>query len=295
MVRVKNSETICACCGEIKSSSKGFSDGYGVQSRERLRICKQCNKKKLEKYSTYLTEQGAFWVLCAENGIPFIQEVYNSSINVFNTVKNLGTTLFDVYIKKLKQLDVVYNGFWDSDKSLADLENITKFVEDANEKNQFDSSSLSFNELEKRWGRYDKPEEAYSFLEEAFKDYTENITEMDANLRNRYQDLCKAEYAKRKAEENGDMNEISKAQDNIIKLLKLLKLDDFKEVSVDPREKFIDRLIWTIENEEPAEEEDLNKYRDIAGFENSFREIMRSMRNLITGSKEYPNVPKEEQ
>ena len=71
--------------------------------------------------------------------------------------------------------------------------------------------------------------------------------------------MCKAEYAKRKAEDNGDINEISKAQDNIIKLLKLLKLDDFKETSVDPREKFIDRLIWAIENEEPSEEEDRKK------------------------------------
>ena len=117
---------------------------------------------------------------------------------------------------------------------------------------------------------------------------------MDTNLRNRYRDLCKAEYAKRKAEENGDVNEISKAQDNIIKLLKLLKLDDFKETSVDPREKFIDRLAWMIENEEPAEEEDKEKYRDIAGFESAFKEIMRSMKNLIAGTKEYPNVPKGE-
>jgi hypothetical protein len=49
-----------------------------------------------------------------------------------------------------------------------------------------------------------------------------------------------------------------------------------------------------IENEEPAEEEDKEKYRDIAGFEGAFKEIMRSMKNLIAGTKEYPNVPKGE-
>ena len=49
-----------------------------------------------------------------------------------------------------------------------------------------------------------------------------------------------------------------------------------------------------IENEEPAEEEDKEKYRDIAGFEGAFKEIMRSMRNLICNTKEFPNIPKEE-
>ena len=49
-----------------------------------------------------------------------------------------------------------------------------------------------------------------------------------------------------------------------------------------------------IENEEPAEDEDKEKYRDIAGYEKSFKEIMRSMRNLIAGTKDYPDIPKEE-
>lgn len=288
MGRIKTSEATCTCCGEIKSSTKYFSEGYGVQVGKKLRICKDCNEKKLEKYKTYLTAQGAFWVLCGENGLPYIQEVYDIAINVFKNVKNLDTTFVDVYVRKLKQLDTIYNGFWDSNRSLAELEHTNKEEENVN-------PSTDTIKLERRWGRFDNPEEAYTFLEEIYKDYTSGIQSMDTNLRNRYRDLCKAEYAKRKAEDNGDINEISKAQDNIIKLLKLLKLDDFKETSVDPREKFIDRLIWAIENEEPSEEEDRKKYKDIAGFEKSFAEIMRSMKNLIAGTKDYPNISKGEE
>lgn len=283
---MKYNEMICPCCREIKSQ-KEFSDGYGVQIGKKLNFCRECNNKKLEKYKSYLTEKGAFWVLCAENGLPYIEDVYNINMENYLKVKTPTKNLIDGYIKKLKQLDIIYNGFWDSDKMLDDLEH-------ENKENQTVDPKNDLLKMEQRWGRFDRPDEAYPFLEELYKDYTENILEMDTNLRNRYRDLCKAEYAKRKAEENGDVNEISKAQDNIIKLLKLLKLDDFKETSIDPREKFIDRLAWMIENEEPAEEEDKEKYRDIAGFEGAFKEIMRSMKNLIAGTKEYPNVPKGE-
>lgn len=49
-----------------------------------------------------------------------------------------------------------------------------------------------------------------------------------------------------------------------------------------------------IEEDEPAELEDREKYRDIAGFEKSFSEIMRSMKNLIAGTREYPDIPRDE-
>lgn len=283
----KETGIFCPCCQQIKKTVS-FSDGYGIQTSKKLPYCKQCNRQKLEKYQKFLSERGAFWTVCSENGIPFIKQVYDHTQNTFS--KNsitVGMSIFDLYIKYLKQLDIVYNGFWDSNVSLQELEyNPDVDSEESQGENAVD--------MERRWGKFDNPKEAYPFLEELFKEYTENIVDMDTNLRNRYRDLCKAEYAKRKAEENGDVNEISKAQDNIIKLLKLLKLDNFQETSVDPREKFIDRIAWMIENEEPAEEEDKEKYRDIAGFEKSFKEIMRSLKCLLTGSKDFPDIPREE-
>ena len=43
------------------------------------------------------------------------------------------------------------------------------------------------------------------------------------------------------------------------------------------------------------EEEDEQKYRDIAGYEVAFANIMRSMKNLNSKIKDYPPVPEEEQ
>lgn len=54
-------------------------------------------------------------------------------------------------------------------------------------------------------------------------------------------------------------------------------------------------MAWKFEQTEPAEIEDENVYRDIAGYEAMYKEIMRSMENFIKGSKNYPPIPKDEQ
>ena len=147
------------------------------------------------------------------------------------------------------------------------------------------------------WGKYPDDEyiDAYEFLEKTFQAYTQDFQEMDANLINRYRDLCKAEYRKRKADENGDVSEIKQAQANLTDLLKLLKLNDFQSNQKSEMEKMLERRIWMIENTRPAECEDLNIYRDFSGFEKTWNDILRCVRNLVAGTREYPDVPKDEQ
>jgi CRISPR/Cas system CSM-associated protein Csm5 (group 7 of RAMP superfamily) len=117
---------------------------------------------------------------------------------------------------------------------------------------------------------------------------------MDANLTNRYRDLCKAEYRKRKADESGDIGEIKQAQANLTDMLKLLKLNDFQSNQKSETEKMIERKIWMIENTKPAECEDLEIYKDVSGFETTWNHILRCVKNLVAGSREYPDVPREE-
>ena len=74
----------------------------------------------------------------------------------------------------------------------------------------------------------------------------------------------------------------------------MLNLSDFKKNESDERKQFIDRIAWMIEETEPAEEEDESKYRDIAGYEKIYDSFMRSMRNILTGDRNYPDIPKEE-
>lgn len=286
---MKSNEILCASCRQIKKQGE-FAMGYGAQAGRKVAVCKECCTAKLEKYENYVGRVGAFWLLAAELGLPFIQQVYDMAYHASISIKKDARRpdLVDLYVKKLNLLDTKYNGFWDSDTMLDDILNEHK------EKNVDPKTDLAL--MERRWGKFPEDfNEAYSFLEDMFDAYTEGIPNMDANLTNRYRDLCKAEYQKRKADESGDVQEIAKAQSNLNGLLKLLKLDDFKANNVDPREKFIDRLCWMIEETEPAEEEDRKKYADIAGFEKAYHGIMRSMRNLIAGTKDYPEIPREEQ
>lgn len=286
---MKSTENLCAYCRKTKSKGQ-FYPSIGIQFQERVPICMDCCKSKLDKYSAILGEDAGAWVLFGELGIPYIADKWRvSKISAkTNITKNRGVPdPIKLYIKSIKDGEIIYQGFWDSDVMYNDI--FSQKTKVSMIKN--DVSDLPA--MQKKWGKYDDPED-YEFLEETLMDYTEDLTSIDANLLNRYKDLCVAELAKRKAQERGDIGEISKAQDNVAKQLKLLKLDDFKQESTDEREKFIDRLCWMIEETEPAEEEDRKKYRDIAGFEEAFSQIMRSMRNLLVGNREYPDIPKEE-
>lgn len=75
--------------------------------------------------------------------------------------------------------------------------------------------------------------------------------------------------------------------------MKLLKISDFQRDEKSEDEKFIDKIVWMIEETEPAEEEDEEKYRDVAGYEEMYNEMMRCMRNLLTGTKDFPDIDPE--
>ena len=49
-----------------------------------------------------------------------------------------------------------------------------------------------------------------------------------------------------------------------------------------------------IEYSKPAECEDLQKYLDMVGYEKEKAMLKRSLRNAVTGSREYPDVTLQE-
>lgn len=277
---------ICARCGERKGSTS-FYPGYGDQSGDRILICNTCCADKLQKYRDRLGDEAGFWCLLAEVGVPYIKEVYADTVYRYEcTPKGKRGDFLGYYLKKLRQHETIYSGFWDSNIMLDELlESSRKQTRDA---------TMSIEEMEKIWGKYENYNEAYPFLEDTFNAYTEDILEMDANLTNRYRDLAKAEYRMRLAEEAGDIGDIAKAQQNVAKLLSLLKLDNFQENKQSETEKFVERMAWTIENTKPAECEDLEKYKDFSGFGKVWDDIMRCVQNLICHTREYPDVPKAE-
>ena len=274
-------------------SSKAFSNFHThiVVGKKYLPLCKTCCTKKLKDYISATKNEGAgLWCLLAEFGIPFLQEVWEPTQKIVFQSTNAGRKpdLFLTYLRVLKDLGIVVEGFWQSDMMLDDFMKIGK----DNGKEEV-KEVIDLNEQQQIWGKFE-PED-YEFLNFTFNEYTQELLEMDANLIRRYRDLAKAELRKRKADESGDIQEIAKAQDNLKKMLDMLNLSDFKKSDSDERKQFIDRIAWMIEETEPAEEEDESKYRDIAGYEKIYDSFMRSMRNILTGDRNYPDIPPEGQ
>lgn len=285
---MKYNEILCSSCRTIKSQTE-FANGYGAQAARKVSICKECCNAKLEKYEQRVGKVGAFWLLMAELGIPFIQQVYDVAYHASISIKKGAKRpdLVELYVKKLNLLDMKYDGFWDSDTMLDDILDEHKETLDP---------KLDLALMNRIWGKYpdDKYAEAYDFLEDRFNDYTKDILDMDANLTNRYRDLCKAEYQKRVADESGDIGEIQKAQKVVNDMLALLKLNNFQDVAKSDAQIAFEKAIAMIEYTKPAECEELDKYVDMCGHERDNAEMMRCLRNAIAGTRDYPEIPRDE-
>lgn len=287
---IKYLKNVCEFCGEKKTTTY-FYPNYGNQysNRTKLRYCKDCCTKRLAYYKEFLNEQASLWMVLSELGIPFISKIYKQVVEERSISRGAKSELVGHYIKKLMDSSTVYSGFWESDISINDI------IEKQNIEDE--KAQMDLEKMKEIWGKYPDDEyvEAYTFLQKTFKEYTDDLPiEMDANLTNRYRDLCKAEYRKRKADEVGDIGEIKQAQANLTEMLKLLKLNDFQSNQKSETEKMIERKIWMIENTKPAECEDLDIYRDVSGFEETWNHILRCVKNLVAGSREYPDVPRDE-
>lgn len=280
----------CGCCGTSKSTAQFHKSP--MDSRKFLPICKLCCKEKLKAY-TEITgkESAAMWLVLSELGVPFIQEIWDK-LEVFKATAGINTDLVMAYLRILNESCIKVDGFWQSDVML-------DMLMDSVVDREVEREELDLEEQQRIWGKFmvdgQLDIEAYQFLNQTFDEYTQDLLNMDANLIRRYRDLAKAELRKRKADESGDIQEIAKAQDNLKKMLDMLNLSDFKKSESDERKQFIDRIAWIIEETEPAEEEDENKYRDIAGYEKIYNDFMRSMRNTLTGDRRYPDIPPEGQ
>lgn len=280
---------VCGCCQTAKSPNQFHKSP--MSSGQFLPICKLCCKDKLKAYTEITgSESAAFWLVLSELGVPFIKEVWDE-FQGFKATATPSTDLIMAYLRALSESGIKVDGFWQSDVMLDML--MDSVVDRDVEKDELD-----LTEQQKIWGKFmfdgKLDVEAYQFLNETFEDYTKELYDMDANLEKRYRDLAKAELRKRQADETGDIQEIAKAQDNLKKILDMLNLSSFRKEEKDDRKQFIDRIAWMIEETEPAEEEDEEKYRDIAGYEKIYDSFMRSMRNILTGDRNYPEIPKEE-
>lgn len=282
----RSTQNWCVGCMGAKEKT-GFIQSLNPYHNTYLPLCRGCLNNRFKQYQKALNSEGAaLWCLCAEMGYPVIKEYYDIALSRKTNMPN-SSNLFMVYHNTLKELGFIIEGFWQSDLDLSDFAKTGQKVQKAEEK------PLDITEMEKIWGKFEV--EDYELLNGFFDAYTKEVDNLNYSLELRYRDVAKGELRLRKANESGDVGEIDKAQKNLKSLLDMLGLNDYGKQDTDERKQFIDRLAWMIEETEPAEEEDEKKYRDIAGFEKAFNNIMRSMRNLNSKVRVYPPVPEEEQ
>lgn len=280
-------ENWCPNCQTAKEN-KYFIQSLSPVHDGFLPLCRACLTARFKTYKSILnSDGGALWCVCSEMSYPVIKKYYDMALEKsFTDIRNL----FMIYHSILKDEGFQINGFWQSDIMLDDIIELdTKTDEMAEDKEK----AIDLTEQERIWGKFE--EEDYELLNSFFDMYTQDLPNMDAALELRYRDLCKAELRKRKADENGDISEISKAEESLRKNMALLKLDKFQDNKQSDVEKHIERMCWMIENTKPCECEDLEKYKDFSGFDINWTEIMRCMRNLIANSRDYPNIAKGEE
>lgn len=280
----------CGCC----DVNKGYTQFYKspMEKKKYLPICKLCCSRKFKVYKEQVgNELGALWLVLSELGVPVFHELLNQvKAEIVNAAVN--TDIVAIYLRCLNESGLIVHGFWESDVML-------DMLVESDVDREKEIEALNLDEEQIIWGKYLTEDgqldiDAYRFLNQTMEDYTGTMGQLDANTEKRFRDLCRCELRLRKANEAGDGGEISKAQDSLNKQLALLKLNEFNSKDTDERKQFIDRIAWMIEETEPAEEEDREKYRDIAGYEKLYDDWMRSMKNILCHQKDYPGIPEEE-
>lgn len=284
----RNTQAWCVGCMSPKEN-RYFIQSLNPRHHKYLPLCRSCLTARFKEYQEALkSDGGALWCLCAEMGYPVIREYYDMAAKR-NFEAPKGTTLFMSYHNTLKDMGFQVEGFWQSDMMLDDFVE-RKISQGAVAKSEEDKV-VDLAKQKKIWGEFE-PED-YDLLNELYEAYTQNLFSIDTPMELRYRDLCKAELRKRQADKSKDINEIAKAQDNIKKILELLKLDKFQSNTKTDVEKTLEYQIAMMEKYKPAELEDITAYEDFCGCHHLEDQLMRPLRNLIAGTRDYPSITKE--
>lgn len=285
-------ETYCPVCKLKKKPHMMITDYRFKETNHFLPCCRACTDRIVSQHAAKNNLVVGVWSAAMMNHVPFIHQAWDAAVEKMAQADIKSP--FAAYYHCLKENFGDYEGVWQTNAWLGDYIS----VNGAMEKNDLFTEE-ELETLFKDWGRFvdeDTGEldlSAYEYLVARYNEYTEGVTGLTSAMSMQFRNLCKAEWQKIKADETGDIGAIDKAQKLVNGLLSSLKLDDFA-VEKSDTDRFIDRLIWRIEETEPSEVEDESKYVDIAGYEQYYNSIMRSMKNLIAGSRDYPDIPTEE-
>lgn len=275
------------CIGTKKEAD--FYDSWSIWDGEKVPFCKDCLNKM---YDIYLknsnSEKVALYYTCMQINTPFIKEVYDTLNNKHDkNGKKITVTLYR-YLTELQKKTTKKDTWKDFSSTNVSIDDSEEKVSLADSKNK---------KLEKDWGFQDEDFD-YEFLEDTFNRYTDGVDFINQQQIDLYRDLCRDRLLLRKINDgryNGEET-IDKVQSRISKTMSILKVDQFEKKKEKTNiERILEKQIWEIENTEPAEVVDKEAYKDFLNIESDWgKHILRAIKNIITGSKDYPNIKRDD-
>lgn len=271
----------CPYCDKEKQDSQFYKSP--IKTGEYIKPCKSCVTDLYKQALESTKDQGAaLWSTCMQTGIPMRRAEYTACLDTLEkAAKGKKPSLFMLYHTYLSTSPDKLTGVWDSDMELSNFKDLGDVA-----KGETDEVALKAR-WRKQWGG-DYEDEDCQWLDDMFDSYTADIFEMDTAMEMRYRDLCKLELEQYKSGVNKD------TQSQIKTLMSLLKLDDFKSNQKSDAERAFEKRIAWVEYTKPSECEDLTRFVDMVGYEKDKGEKMRSLRNAVAGTRDYPAIPKEE-
>ena len=271
----------CPYCGKEKQDSQFYKSP--IKTGEYIKPCKSCVTELYKQALESTKDQGAaLWATCMQTGIPMRRAEYTACLDTLEkAAKGKKPSLFMLYHTYLSTSPDKLTGVWDIDMELSNFKDLGEVA-----KSETDEVALKAR-WRKQWGG-DYEDEDCQWLDDMFDSYTADIFEMDTAMEMRYRDLCKLELEQYKNGVNKD------TQSQIKTLMSLLKLDDFKSNQKSDAERAFEKRIAWVEYTKPSECEDLKRFVDMVGYEKDKGEKMRSLRNAVAGTRDYPAIPKEE-
>ena len=301
MVRSKRVETedkkkcYCRKCMEFKTNIHFYrAVDFFLDSNQKLSICKECIEDIYNSFfAVERTMEKTILRMCKVLNVRYDESAIESTKRHMQTYEERGTELgniFGIYKSKLGAQQSTQIGSRDTDEDLTYVEPSLKVIQSIPSE---DIPDIKY--YEDTWGKTDKLNiDDYEYLETEFsrwKKTTKCDTQSEIVL---VREICHVQNEIRKARIEGSStgNLVKQLQE----IMKNSALTPALQNAVDSN-KFADAFgMWIkdIENLAPAEWwKDQTKYHDMDGIEEDRKDILRSIRNFITGSRDFNTVELE--
>ena len=276
-------------CVGLKKNTEYFISWSPFHANGRIPYCKECCNKMFQYYlDETKSAQSALYYTLMKMDVPFIKDIYekvnemsvSGDVNGRKTAISIGSYMNT--IRKYTKNKEIWSDFSATDVDISDID--SKIQTREVKKKEMDKFILD-------WGQQPNLED-YQFLEYRYDVYTEG-RELTPSQETLYRKLCLAELSARRKEANQDSSKEDTEQ--IMKLMSKLKIDNFEErKEKSDIERILEKQIWEIENTEPAEVVSKEEYKDYLDIEKDWgKHILRAVKNLLTGSKDYPMITKD--